>query len=224
VKKIACGRWTSAAVTESGTLYFWGRFESSSNVHRMKKIKTPSPVIDAGCAGNYLFFVTATRKFYKVEEEGINLQIEKQGKSKHVVRSVACTRQNAYFLTKNSELFEFSARNNATAEMILKDVVDFACGEEHVIFLTKKGQVLSIGQNGEYQRGGLVSYSERSASMPLPPRQKISQIGAGKSFSLMVTSNGNLFFLGSCQRIFGYSEMLRMSNLDVQASPVFPKF
>jgi hypothetical protein len=51
VKKIACGRWTSTAVTKSGCLYFWGRFDSI--VHPMQKIETPSRVIDAGCAEHY---------------------------------------------------------------------------------------------------------------------------------------------------------------------------
>jgi alpha-tubulin suppressor-like RCC1 family protein len=207
VKKIACGRTYSVAVTKKGRLYFWGD-DGTRRSNTPQKIKTDSPhVMDVTCLEKHLVFSTPDKKIFMVE---INAEPEKRipipVRIKFKPRTLASTSQRVFVVSESTRLFFFSPPD-VKIRSLGTDYVDLVCGSEHVLLLDKKGEVWGFGSNIDKQLGNNAFHTDwpkiHVVHVPFPRTvKKIAQIGAGRKFSFAITSEGKLYFWGSSS-IFG---------------------
>jgi alpha-tubulin suppressor-like RCC1 family protein len=228
VKKIVCGEWSSVAITESGNLYFWGRVlgenqeDCGSIACLPKKIKSPAgPVIDATCTASTIFFLTARREIFYVSFKNRELRTA-HVQTKFIPRAIGCYNgQYLLILDEDSELIELDVRNvvyGIRSFTIAQNVVDFACGANHVIY-SKNGEVWATGSNEQFQGGH--NKSSGTCHVPIPRGNIIAQIGAGKFFSYAISVEGKLFFSGTCAHLFGKYEIpLKLTTCTFQATKV----
>ncbi|KAK3611385.1 hypothetical protein CHS0354_036580 [Potamilus streckersoni] len=77
------------------------------------------------------------------------------------------------------------------------NIVDVACGRNHTLFLTDKGQVYACGDN----KMGQLGLGHQSATVPSPTRMSykgppIRRVACGGEFSMIVDIRGNLYSFG----------------------------
>jgi alpha-tubulin suppressor-like RCC1 family protein len=77
------------------------------------------------------------------------------------------------------------------------ELVDFACGMEHSLALTKEGQLFSWGNNSYGQLGrSTTSSSPLLVSFP-DPNTRVVQVACGAFYSAALTDDGSVYTWGS---------------------------
>jgi alpha-tubulin suppressor-like RCC1 family protein len=80
------------------------------------------------------------------------------------------------------------------------NVIKFAIGVDHVLFLTADGTVYGIGENDENQIGGKMDNYTKPRRIKELEGRNIVDIAAGGSFSLALTDDGRVYSFGSNTR------------------------
>ncbi|QDZ21158.1 RCC1 -like regulator of chromosome condensation protein [Chloropicon primus] len=176
---IACGQFSTAAVTEEGELYMWGSNE-------------------AGQLGRGDFAVTTSDP----------IKIPIQGKVKAVSigygHVLAVTTEGKVFSWgKNfyGQLGVGDHRDKATPQPVThlqeETVVDVSAGQYHSLALTAKGGVFAWGYNREYELG-LNDNMDRVLPQGVTTlrNRKISQVSAGSYHNLALAEDGSILSWG----------------------------
>jgi alpha-tubulin suppressor-like RCC1 family protein len=240
VKKIVCGEWSSVAITKSGNLYFWGKLvpeKSGTRAYRKgeqdcgsfaclpKEIESPAgPVIDATCMASALFFLTASREIFSVKFENRELRTAHVQTNFIPMAIGYFSKRYLAILNERSELIQADVCNGygIRSFIIAENVLDFACGVDHLVFYLKDGNAWATGSNEKFQGGHNKSSGEYH--VPIPNGDIIAQVGAGKFFSYAISVEGKLFFSGTCADLFGkYETPLRFTKFTFQTTKVCEK-
>lgn len=207
---IATSGTHTAAITESGELYTWGRDEGegrlglgpargpdqAGGLSVPSKVKAlPEPVAAVSCGG---FFTMALTKEGQLWNWGAN---------------------SNYELGRGDKIGGWEPKLIPSLEDVR--IIQIASGGYHSLALTDEGKVLSWGHGGHGQLG---HSSTQSQKIPVPidslADEKVVYIACGGSSSAAVTDEGKLYMWGNAK-----DSQLGVPGLpDVQSSPVEVKF
>ncbi|KAL9241699.1 hypothetical protein vseg_015777 [Gypsophila vaccaria] len=210
IKHIATSGTHTAAITESGELYTWGREEGdgrlglgpgrgpdqAGGLSTPGKVKAlPVPVAAVACGG---FFTMA------LTEQG----------------QLWCWGANSnYELGTGDKVGGWKPRQNPSLENLR--VVQVACGGYHTLALTDDGKVLSWGHGGRGQLGHSSIQNEKVPKIiEALAEENVVSIACGGTSSAAVTETGKLYMWGNAK-----DSQLGVPGLpDIQSSPVQVNF
>ncbi|KAK9749733.1 hypothetical protein RND81_02G146500 [Saponaria officinalis] len=210
IKHIATSGTHTAAITESGELYTWGREEGdgrlglgpergpdqAGGLSTPGKVKAlPVPVAAVACGG---FFTMA------LTEQG----------------QLWCWGANAnYELGTGDKVGGWRPRQIPSLEKLR--VVQVACGGYHTLALTDDGKVRSWGHGGRGQLGHSSIQNEKVPKIiEALAEERVISIACGGTSSAAVTATGNLYMWGNAK-----DSQLGVPGLpDIQSSPVQVNF
>lgn len=210
IKHIATSGTHTAAVTELGELFIWGRDEGdgrlglgpgrgpdhAGGLSIPSKVKElPYPVGAVSCGG---FFTMALTKDGQLWNWGAN---------------------SNYELGRGDKIGGWKPRPVPSLENV--KIIQIASGGYHSVALTDDGKVLSWGHGGQGQLGhGSVHNQKIPAVVEALAHEHIIYISCGGSSSAAVTDNGKLYMWGNAQ-----DSQLGVPGLPpVQPSPVEVNF
>ncbi|CAJ1962339.1 unnamed protein product [Sphenostylis stenocarpa] len=187
IKHIATSGTHTAAITESGELYIWGRDEGDGRLglgpgrgpdhagglsipSRVKEL--PYPMAAASCGG---FFTMALTEDGQLWNWGAN---------------------SNYELGRGDKIGGWKPRPVPSLENV--KIIQIASGGYHSLALTDDGKVLSWGHGGQGQLGhGSVQNQKIPAVVEALSHEHIIYIACGGSSSAAVTDNGKLYMWGN---------------------------
>ncbi|XP_047148171.1 RCC1 domain-containing protein RUG3, mitochondrial [Vigna umbellata] len=187
IKHIATSGTHTAAITESGELYTWGRDEGDGRLglgpgrgpdhagglsipSRVKEL--PYPVAAASCGG---FFTMALTEDGQLWNWGAN---------------------SNYELGRGDKTGGWKPRPIPSLENV--KIIQIASGGYHSLALTGDGKVLSWGHGGQGQLGhGSVQNQKIPAVVEALSQEHIIYITCGGSSSAALTENGKLYMWGN---------------------------
>ncbi|KAK7373500.1 hypothetical protein VNO80_06910 [Phaseolus coccineus] len=187
IKHIATSGTHTAAITESGELYIWGRDEGDGRLglgpgrgpdhagglsipSRVKEL--PYPVAAASCGGFFTMVLT---------EDG---QLWNWGANSN------------YELGRGDKTGGWKPRPVPSLENV--EIIQIASGGYHSLALTGDGKVLSWGHGGQGQLGhGSVQNQKIPEVVEALSQEHIIYITCGGSSSAAVTDNGKLYMWGN---------------------------
>jgi hypothetical protein len=81
-----------------------------------------------------------------------------------------------------------------------RTVIQAACGDRHVAFLTDVGQVITTGDSAQGQVGNGPSWENVvSHNVVMPSNIVVRQIACGNTYTLALTETNNVFYWGTCK-------------------------
>lgn len=210
IKHIATSGTHTAAITESGELYIWGRDEGdgrlglgpgrgpdhAGGLSIPSKVKElPYPVGAVSCGG---FFTMALTEDGQLWNWGAN---------------------SNYELGRGDKVGGWKPRPVPSIENV--KIIQVASGGYHSLALTDDGKVLSWGHGGQGQLGhGSVQNQKIPAVVEALAHEQIIYISCGGSSSAAVTDNGKLYMWGNASD----SQLGVPGLLPVQPCPVEVNF
>mmetsp|Transcript_19415 Transcript_19415/g.25584 ORF Transcript_19415/g.25584 Transcript_19415/m.25584 type:complete len:423 (-) Transcript_19415:255-1523(-) len=202
VMKVAAGWAHSAAVTESGALYVWGRPYDFKNVLRLNNMHTASSIM-----------AKLANAFSSKEEVLLvpKLMVESG------VRDVTCSAGLTAAVTDNGEVFCFgqnrwgqcgvkSTKNKPAIHVYTPSKVQgldgifiskVSLGFQHALALTEEGALYSWGKGERGQLGdGKDENRDNAVRVELGKDAPASQISTGFNHSAAITEEGELYVWG----------------------------
>jgi len=199
VVQVACGAFHSAAVTESGNVYIWGKEDygmlgvvQTSDVQVPQKIELfeKIPALRVSCGGWHTVVVTksgACYSFGRGEYGRLGLGDTRSRYKPQEVRS-------RHPLSLSSPVDLIACCGLQVEALKDKIVVQAACGGSHSLFLTKDGEAYSSGRADHGRLGSMEMKTVLVPTLldlvPLPVRQVSA--GGAHSVALMHSSRGIL--------------------------------
>ncbi|XP_027335487.1 RCC1 domain-containing protein RUG3, mitochondrial [Abrus precatorius] len=187
IKHIATSGTHTAAITESGDLYIWGRDEGdgrlglgpgrgpdhAGGLSTPSKVKElPCPIAAVSCGGFFTMVLTEDGKLWNW---GAN---------------------SNYELGRGDKIGGWKPRPVPSLENVR--IIQIASGGYHSLALTDDGKVLSWGHGGQGQLGhGCVQNQKIPAVVEALAHEHIIYISCGGSSSAAVTDNGKLYMWGN---------------------------
>ncbi|KAF7123544.1 hypothetical protein RHSIM_Rhsim12G0189000 [Rhododendron simsii] len=222
VRHIATSGTHTAAITESGELYTWGRDEGdgrlglgpgrgpseASGLSIPSKVKAlPVPVAAVSCGG---FFTMALTK------EG---QLWNWGEGHLDSNWCLYTANSNYELGRGDTVGGWKPKPIPSLDDVR--IIQIAGGGYHSLALTDDGKVLSWGHGGHGQLG---HYSTQNQKIPVPIEglagERVTHIACEGSSSAAITDKGKLYMWGNAK-----DSQLGIPGLpEVQPFPVEVKF
>ncbi|KAK4765835.1 hypothetical protein SAY87_007477 [Trapa incisa] len=187
IRNIATSGTHTAAITESGKLYTWGREEGdgrlglgpgrgpdqTGGLSIPSKVKElPVPIASVACGG---FFTMALTEDGKVWNWGANANYE---------------------LGRGNKVGGWKPKLLSSLENVR--INQLACGGYHSLALTDDGKVLSWGHGGHGQLGHCSIQSQKEPLVvETLANERVVSIACGGSSSAAVTDKGNLYMWGN---------------------------
>lgn len=174
---VGCGRYFTTVVTEEGELYTWGVGRDFALGHGDKREqRTPKKVEDL--SNTKIIKVACGRNFVVALDEKGNLY--SWGNNDNGQLGVSATDK---FKEKPQKI------------KVLRNVVDIAAGDFHVVAVNSKGQVYSWGSGGEGQlgHGNTSNQSTPRLVQDVPP---VAKVACGGGHTALMTQDFKLMMVG----------------------------
>lgn len=220
ITEVHCGGYFSAALTEDGSVWFWGTMHKETT-RTPTKISSLPPVRLLSCAFESILALTQDGSIFGwginscaelglLREETffffptlsplteISEISEIAELAPGTTHFLACTKKGAVYTWGST----FCATNGTDKPTLVipSGIRHVASGEEHALLLHSDGSVRGWGENEKNQVSSQNSSEVRTPEViPELAGEKVEVIGAGFWFSWAITCRGKLFLWGSSE-------------------------
>ena len=174
---IACGRYFTAAITDSGELYTWGAGRDFALGHGDRNNRLLPTKVEA-LAGEKVIKVACGKNF-----------------------TVALTASGNVYTWGNNDLGQLGitkvdrCKETPTRITSLSNIVDVVAGDLHVLALTRSGEVFSWGNGSDGQLGHSNNANQFSPKQ-IQGIPQIAKLACGGGHSAFLTADFTLFVCG----------------------------